>query len=387
MNFENRPTHSLRPYPGNARTHSPKQIKQISRSINRFGFNNPVLVDDDDQIIAGHGRVEAAKLLNMKTVPTVRLSHLSEVEKRAYILADNRLAEKAGWDNDLLAIELQGLVDLGFDVLLTGFEPAEVDIIIEGIGDESDQPENLVPEEASGLPVSRLGDVWMLGKHILVCGDSTDAATYKLLMDDDKAEFVFTDPPYNVKIDGNVSVSVREEVESYESFVIQERWPDSEGPPMWTNENRARYDRSHLRYPSDLSDDEWRLVEPLIPPGKRGGDKRTVIMREVVNGLMYILSTGCQWRAIPKDLPPRSTLYDYFDLWSWDGTLDLIHHELYVKCREAIGREASPTAAVIDSQSVKSAEKGGLRLIRRATTRERRSRARSGTFSSIRKAC
>ena len=156
---------------------------------------------------------------------------------------------------------------------------------------------------------------------------------------------------------------------------------------MWTNENRARYDRSRLRYPSDLTDDEWKLVEPLIPPGRRGGDKRTVILREVVNGLMYILSTGCQWRAIPKDLPPRSTLYDYFDLWSWDRTLDLIHHELYVKCREAIGREASPTAAVIDSQSVKSAEKGGLRLIHRATTRERRLRARSGTFSSIRKAC
>ena len=121
----------------------------------------------------------------------------------------------------------------------------------------------------------------------------------------------------------------------------------------------------------------------VIPPGKRGGDKRTVIKREVVNGLMNILSTGCQWRAIPKDLPLRSTLYDYFDLWSWDGTLDLMHHELYVKCREAVGREASPTAAVIDSQSVKGAEKGGLRLIRRATTRERRSRARSGTFSSI----
>jgi DNA modification methylase len=205
MNFENRPTHSLRPYPGNARTHSPKQIKQISRSIKTFGFNNPVLVDDDDQIIAGHGRVEAAKLLNMKTVPTVRLSHLSDDEKRAYILADNRLAEKAGWDNDILAIELQGLVDIGFDVLLTGFEPAEVDIIIEGIGDESEQPENLLPDEPSGPAVSRLGDVWMLGKHILVCGDSTDAATYKLLMDDDKAEFVFTDPPYNVKIDGNVS--------------------------------------------------------------------------------------------------------------------------------------------------------------------------------------
>jgi transposase len=156
---------------------------------------------------------------------------------------------------------------------------------------------------------------------------------------------------------------------------------------MWTNENRGRYDRSRLRYPSDLTDDEWHVIEPLIPPGKRGGDKRTVIMREVLNGLMYILSTGCQWRAIPKDLPPRSTLYDYFDLWSWDGTLDRIHHALYVQCREAGSREASPTTAVIDSQSVKSAEKGGPRLICRVTTRERRSRARSGTFLSTRKAC
>ena len=104
-------------------------------------------------------------------------------------------------------------------------------------------------------------------------------------------------------------------------------------------------------------------------------------MREVVNGLMYILSTGCQWRAIPRDLPPRSTLYDYFDLWSWDGTLDLIHHELYVKCREAVGRQASPTAAVIDSQSVKSAEKGGLRSIRLGMMRARKSKARSATFS------
>lgn len=205
MNFEYRPTNSLKPYPGNARTHSPKQIKQIARSIERFGFNNPVLIDDDDQIIAGHGRVEAAKLLKMKTVPTVRLSHMSKAEQKAYILADNHLAEKAGWDNEILAIELMGLADIGFDVILTGFEPAQVDLTIEGIGDESDQPENLIPEEPSGPPVSRVGDVWMLGKHILVCGDSTDAATYKLLMDGEQAEFVFTDPPYNVRIGGNVS--------------------------------------------------------------------------------------------------------------------------------------------------------------------------------------
>ena len=153
---------------------------------------------------------------------------------------------------------------------------------------------------------------------------------------------------------------------------------------MWTNENRARYDRGKLRYPSDVTDAEWGLVEPLIPPGKRGGGKRRVSLREVVNGLMYVLSTGCQWRAIPKDLPPRSTVHGYFDLWTYDGTLDRIHHALYVKCREAAGREASPTAAVIDSQSVKSAEKGGPASTHTAMMRARRSKARSGTFSSIR---
>lgn len=149
---------------------------------------------------------------------------------------------------------------------------------------------------------------------------------------------------------------------------------------MWTAKNRPRYNRDKLRYPSDLTDEEWALVEPLIAPGKRGGGKRTVVMREVMNGVMYVLSTGCQWRAIPKDLPPKSTLYDYFDLWSWDGTLERIHHVLYVECREREGRQASPTAAIIDSQSVKSAEKGGF-TIRMATMRERRSRARSAIFS------
>jgi transposase len=146
---------------------------------------------------------------------------------------------------------------------------------------------------------------------------------------------------------------------------------------MWTPENRGRYDRSKLRYPSDLTDDEWALVARLIPPAKRGGNRRHVDERAIVDGLMYILSTGCQWRALPKDLPPRSTVHDYFDLWSWDGTLDRLHHALYVKCREQAGREASPSAAIIDSQSVKAAEKGGPRSTRMAMTRARRSRAKS----------
>ena len=156
---------------------------------------------------------------------------------------------------------------------------------------------------------------------------------------------------------------------------------------MWTAKNRPRYNRDKLRYPSDLTDEEWVLVEPHIPPGKRGGGKRRVNMREVVNGVMYILSTGCQWRSLPKDLPPRSTVHDYLSLWRWDGTLDRIHHELYLKCRDQAEREASPTACIIDSQSVKSAEKGGRALIRTGTMRARRSKARSGTFLSIRKAC
>ena len=156
---------------------------------------------------------------------------------------------------------------------------------------------------------------------------------------------------------------------------------------MWTNANRGRYERRGLRYPSDLTDEEWVLIGPLIPRAKRGGNKRTVDVRAVVNGVMYVLSTGCQWAALPKDLPPRSTVNDYFRRWDWDGTLARIHHALYVQCREQAGREASPTAAIIDSQSVKSAEKGGTSSIRRATTVARRSKARSGISSSTRKAC
>jgi transposase len=146
---------------------------------------------------------------------------------------------------------------------------------------------------------------------------------------------------------------------------------------MWTNENRGRDDRSKQRYPSDLTDEEWAIIGPMIPPAKHGGNKRTVVVRDVVNGLMYILSTGCQWASLPKDLPPRSTVNDYFCRWNHDGTLDRIHHALYILCRELAGRDSSPTAAIIDSQSVKSAEKGGARSTRMALMRARRSKARN----------
>jgi transposase len=155
---------------------------------------------------------------------------------------------------------------------------------------------------------------------------------------------------------------------------------------MWTPEHRRAADRRGLRYPSDLTDAEWALVAPLIPPAKRGGRRRSVDVREVLNGIFYVLSTGCQWNALPTDLPPKSTVYDYLDLWNWDGTLERIHHELYVAVREAAGREASPTAAIIDSQSAKAAQKGGPRSMRRAMTRARRSPAASATSLSTRSA-
>lgn len=155
---------------------------------------------------------------------------------------------------------------------------------------------------------------------------------------------------------------------------------------MWTTENRPRYDRKGLRYPSDLTDAEWQYVEPLIPPAKRGGREREVDVRAIVNGVMYVLSTGCQWRAIPKDLPPRSTVFGYFQRWDRDRTLRKIHDMLYNECRDQAERETSPTACVIDSQSVKGAEKGGPRSIRLVTMPLRKSRARSATSWSIRAA-
>ena len=155
---------------------------------------------------------------------------------------------------------------------------------------------------------------------------------------------------------------------------------------MWTPEHRRAADRGGLRYPSDLTDAEWSLVAPMIPPAKRGGRRREVSVREVLNGIFYVLSTGCQWNAVPKDLPPKSTIYDYLDLWDWDGTLERIHHALYVATREKAGREASPTVAIIDAQSAKGAQKGGPLSIRRASMRARRSKAANGTFLSTRSA-
>jgi transposase len=177
-------------------------------------------------------------------------------------------------------------------------------------------------------------------------------------------------------------------VESEESVVIPSLAPESRlrGADMWKPEHRRAADRHGLRYPSDLSDREWALIEPAIPPAKRGGRRREVDVREVLNAIFYVLSTGCQWQALPKDLPPKSTAHSYFMLWDWDGTLERIHHALYVETREHEGREASPTAAIIDSQSAKAAQKGAPHLTRKGSMRARRSPGASATSLSIRSA-
>jgi DNA modification methylase len=201
------PLTRMMPYKNNARTHSKKQIRQIASSIKRFGFTNPVLIDDAGEIIAGHGRVEAAKLIGLAAIPTIRLSHLTETEKRAYILADNRLAEKAGWDCEILAIELQGLIELNFDVEMTGFSTADIDITLDDAAEAAGKPPGPEDEkpEVPTTAVSRTGDLWALGPHRLLCGSALDAGSYDLLLGQERAEMVFTDPPYNVPIDGNVS--------------------------------------------------------------------------------------------------------------------------------------------------------------------------------------
>ena len=153
---------------------------------------------------------------------------------------------------------------------------------------------------------------------------------------------------------------------------------------MWTPEERRTHERPKLRYPSDLTNEEWGLVEPFIPPARRGGRRRTVDVREILNGILYVLATGCQWRALPTDLPARSTVHGYLPLWAWDGTLGRLHHALFVQAREQAGKAASPTVAIVDSQSVKSAEKGGRGSTPRATTRRKRSPGRSATSWSTR---
>lgn len=195
----------LIPYKGNARTHSRKQIQQIASSIRQFGFTNPVLIDERDGIIAGHGRVAAAQQLGLARIPVLQIAHLSAAERRAYIIADNKLAELAGWDQDILALEFEGLIELDFDLELTGFAIAEIDDLFEA---QTQSTQDDSPDEYLGAThgpvVTKRGDIWALGPHRLLCGDARDADGILRLMNGQVADLIFTDPPYNVPIDGHV---------------------------------------------------------------------------------------------------------------------------------------------------------------------------------------
>ena len=196
MNLEHKPVSDLIPYAANSRTHSDEQITQIAASIKEWGFTNPILVDADNEIIAGHGRLLAAKKLNLQEVPCILADGWSEAQKKAYVIADNKLALNAGWDTDMLSIEFSELKDLEFDLSLTGFDADELAKLLqepdnEGLTDEDDVPEP--PQK----PKTVEGDIWVLGNHRLMCGDSTDIDAVENLMDGSKADMVFTDPPYN----------------------------------------------------------------------------------------------------------------------------------------------------------------------------------------------
>ena len=198
VQIEYRPIEALIPYARNSRTHSDAQVAQIAASIREFGWTNPVLVDGSNGIIAGHGRVLAARKLGFDQVPVIELAHLTESQKRAYVLADNKLAENAGWDDELLRIELEALQAAGFDLSLTGFADDELAALMaELAGNEGLTDDDAVPEVTDD-PVSQPGDVWLLGEHRLLCGDATDPVALETLMGSDLADMAFTDPPYNV---------------------------------------------------------------------------------------------------------------------------------------------------------------------------------------------
>lgn len=267
-----RPIAELSQNPRNARTHSHRQIRQIADSIEAFGFNNPVLIDEEGVIIAGHGRVAAAKLLGLDEVPTVCLSHMSEAEKRAYVIADNKLAEKAGWDREILAIEFETLYELApeLDLTLTGFEIAEIDLLFQGDDEEQklDALDEVPPQDPDAPVVARVGDLWQLGSHRVLCADATDEAAYHRLLEGEPAQMVFTDPPYNVPIAGHVSGLGR---------VRHAEFPMATGE--MTEDEFADFLRSVLARAAHHSSDgaivfvcmDWRHIWELLAAGRSVG--------------------------------------------------------------------------------------------------------------------
>ena len=260
------PIDSINPYENNARKHSEKQIQQIANSINQFGFINPIVIDDKGEIIAGHGRVEAAKLLKLKNVPVIKADHLTEAEIKAYRITDNKTTDNSSFDNKLLKIDLAKLsISTEFDIGVTGFETAEIDIILDNNVTLDKDSDDEVPEIDDSPVVTQLGDIWQLGNHMVICGDAKKPETYQGFSRNFKADAVITDPPYNVKIDGHVGgngkIKHREFVEasgemSDEEFYLFLRTA-CENMAMFSKDGSLHYIWM-----------DWRNIDTLLKAGK-----------------------------------------------------------------------------------------------------------------------
>ncbi len=263
----------LRPYTENARTHSRHQIRQIAESIRVFGFTNPILIDSKNRVVAGHGRLEAAKLLGWIEVPTICLENLTEEQIRAYVIADNKLAENAGWDKSILAIELQHLLTLDcadFDVTITGFEIPEIDLILEDAAGPVAEDEEVLEPVPGEISVTEPGDLWHLRKHTMLCGNSLEEDSYKSLMGNRRAAMVFSDPPYNVKIDGHATGkgAIR-----HREFAMASGEMSADEFVSFLNSSLsllARYSASNSAHYICM---DWRHAGDLIAAGKQNYDE------------------------------------------------------------------------------------------------------------------
>lgn len=286
--LELRAIESLKTNPRNARTHSKNQIKAIAESIREFGFTQPVLIDDDGMILAGHGRFAAAKLLGLDSVPAIRVTDLNDGQKRALVLADNKLAERAGWDREALTIELDelsvALPELGLSLDLTGFEAGEIDTILADAEEEKAASPDDDIEPPKDPVVTRPGDLWQLGRHRILCGDARDPEKVKELMAEDKADMVFTDPPFNVPIRGHVLGHGK---------VMHPEFAMASGE--MTEEEFIEFLRVTLQNAADVSKDgalhfvfqDWRHIGALLHAGKS-------VYRELKNIIVWSKTNGGQ---------------------------------------------------------------------------------------------
>ncbi|NQZ14780.1 MAG: ParB N-terminal domain-containing protein [Alphaproteobacteria bacterium] len=327
----------LKPYKNNPRTHSKKKVEQLASSMKEFGWTNPILIDNDRNIIAGHGRLEAAKLIGLEKVPTIELGHLSQAQKKAYIIADNKLAENAGWDIELLEIEIQGIteLDVDYDLTLTGFETGEIDLLL--YTEEEDLEEAKIPEPPK-KPISKLGDLWHLGHHRLLCADATKKKSYTVLMGDHKAQMVFTDPPYNVPINGHVCGKGKKKHDEFQ--MASGEMSEAQFSAFLTTITK------HLRASSYLGSlhyicMDWRHMRELLDAGQNYTELKNLCVWNKTNGgmgslyrskheLVFVFKHGIKAHInnveLGKNGRYRTNVWDYAGVNTFQNTKDLEMH-------------------------------------------------------------